>query len=44
MKLPYKMGQVRITSPYGNRVLNGAPDWHSGDKIHDIESVICGDL
>ena len=41
MKLPYKMGQVRITSPYGNRVLNGAPDWHSGlDFVSDGDKQI----
>lgn len=41
MKLPYKVGQVRITSPYGNRMLNGAPNWHNGiDFVSDDNKQI----
>lgn len=28
--LPYKNGACRISSPYGNRILNGVPGWHNG--------------
>ena len=30
MILPYRMGTVRVTSPYGYRVLNGVSQWHAG--------------
>ena len=30
MKIPYEGGQFRVTSIYGNRVLNGSTDWHPG--------------
>ena len=41
MKLPYKTGRVRITSPYGNRMLNGSPDWHNGlDFVSDGDKRI----
>lgn len=47
MKLPFKSGQVRITSPYGNRILNGVQDWHNGidfvsDGSKQIVSVMSG--
>lgn len=46
MRLPYKTGQVRITSPYGNRTLNGAADWHNGiDFVSDGDKqivAVCG--
>lgn len=29
MRFPFK-GQVKVTSPYGSRILNGTPDWHPG--------------
>lgn len=42
MRLPYKTGKVRITSPYGNRVLNGVPGWHAGlDIVSDGDKKIC---
>lgn len=30
MRLPYKSGVVRLTSPYGRRVLNGSEEFHKG--------------
>ncbi|MBQ8401723.1 MAG: M23 family metallopeptidase [Clostridia bacterium] len=30
MRLPYKSGVVRVTSPYGKRVLFGAEEFHKG--------------
>jgi len=30
MRVPYRTGTVRITSPYGHRILNGVPQWHGG--------------
>lgn len=46
MRLPYKTGQVRITSPYGNRVLNGESGWHNGlDFVSDGDKqivAVCG--
>lgn len=30
MKLPFEKGAVRVTSPYGSRILNGKADQHDG--------------
>ena len=30
MRLPYKNGACRLTSPFGERVLNGVTEWHGG--------------
>lgn len=30
MRLPYKGGACRVSSPFGNRTLNGVPGWHNG--------------
>lgn len=41
MKLPYKTGRVRLTSPFGSRMLNGAQNWHSGlDFVSDGDKQI----
>ena len=36
LKLPYK-GRVRLSSPYGNRVLNGEPGWHAGVDLVGLD-------
>lgn len=38
MKIPFRTGTVRISSPYGNRILNGVQNWHSGlDFVGDVK-------
>lgn len=40
LKLPYN-GKVRLTSPYGNRMLNGVNVWHGGiDLVGETEKII----
>ena len=40
LKLPYN-GSVRLTSPYGYRVLNGVNEWHGGiDLVGETEKII----
>lgn len=50
MNPPYRLpfnGKQRITSPYGQRILNGASDWHAGfdivaDEDKQVRAVIGG--
>ena len=47
MKIPFKCNQVRVTSPYGNRTLNGAKQFHGGYDLvgvgsYDICAVVGG--
>ena len=40
LKLPYR-GKVKLSSPYGNRILNGTPGWHAGvDLVGQDEKII----
>lgn len=39
LKLPYN-GRVNLTSPYGNRVLNGVPGWHAGIDLVGLDEKI----
>ncbi len=39
---PFETGKFRLTSPYGNRVLNGAKQFHSGiDIVGEGTKVVC---
>ena len=42
MLLPIKKGDIRITSPYGNRVLNGVSGFHAGLDIigQDSDEIV----
>ena len=42
MLLPIKKGNIRITSPYGNRVLNGVSGFHAGLDIvgQDSDEIV----
>lgn len=37
MRLPYKNGACRVSSPYGNRILNGVPGWHNGIDLVGLD-------
>lgn len=37
MRLPYKNGACRVSSPYGNRILNGVPGWHAGIDLVGLD-------
>lgn len=39
MIIPFKSDTVRVTSPYGNRILNGATDNHAGYDMVGIGST-----
>ena len=39
LSLPFE-GRNRITSRYGDRILNGAPDWHPGFDFVGVDSDI----
>lgn len=38
MIIPFKTDAVRVTSPYGNRTLNGAADYHAGYDMVGVGS------
>ena len=40
LRLPYRSGTVRITSPYGTRVLNGAVEMHKGIDMVGTDKTI----
>lgn len=41
LNLPYKSGTVRVTSPYGNRILGGLPDMHKGvDLVGSAKTIV----
>lgn len=47
MIIPFNCDTVRVTSPYGHRILNGVPDNHSGyDMVgvgsHDVVAAVGG--
>ena len=37
MRLPYKNGACRLTSPFGERVLNGVTEWHGGVDLVGLD-------
>lgn len=37
MRLPYQNGACRVSSPYGNRILNGSPDFHRGIDLVGLD-------
>lgn len=37
MRIPYLNGACRVSSPYGNRVLNGVSGWHSGIDLVGLD-------
>ena len=37
MILPYKNGACRVSSPYGNRILNGEQNWHAGIDLVGLD-------
>ncbi len=39
MKSPFKSNKVRVTSPFGERVMNGAKQFHAGIDVVGIDSV-----
>lgn len=45
MRLPYKSGTVRVTSPYGRRNIDGIPETHKGiDLVGSDKTIVapCG--
>lgn len=40
MRLPYKTGAVRVTSPYGNRVLFGSEEFHKGIDLVGTDKTL----
>lgn len=36
---PFESGKYRLTSPYGNRVLNGVAQWHNGVDLVGVGST-----
>lgn len=45
MRLPYKSGTVRVSSPYGNRNIDGIPEIHKGiDLVGSDKTIVapCG--
>ena len=40
MRLPYKTGAVRVTSPYGNRVLFGSEEFHKGVDLVGTDKTL----
>ena len=47
MKIPFKCNQVRVTSPYGNRTLNGTKQFHGGYDLvgvgsYDVCAIVGG--
>ena len=40
MILPYKRGTVRVTSPYGNRVLFGSEEFHKGVDLVGTDKTL----
>lgn len=36
-RLPYKNGACRVSSPFGNRILNGVPDFHNGIDLVGLD-------
>lgn len=38
MKLPFEKGRVRLTSPYGNRTLNGQNNFHGGIDLVGVDT------
>ena len=39
LKLPYR-GKIRFSSPYGDRILNGASDWHNGIDLVGLDEKL----
>lgn len=37
MRLPYKNGACRVSSPYGQRTLNGVSGWHNGIDLVGLD-------
>lgn len=37
MRLPYQKGACRVSSPYGERTLNGVPGWHNGIDLVGLD-------
>lgn len=37
MRLPYQNGACRVSSPYGERTLNGVPGWHNGIDLVGLD-------
>lgn len=40
IRLPYRTGSVRVSSPYGLRELNGATGWHGGIDLVGTEKTV----
>ena len=41
LRLPYKSGTVRVTSPFGRRILNGVADTHKGiDLVGSSKTIV----
>ena len=38
MKIPFEKGSVRVTSPYGNRALNGKQEFHGGIDLVGVST------